>query len=173
MIMRRARVVLLALAATLLAGCSFSFGSGPDYQKLEGMITEELNKSYAGIDQKVSSVNCPEQDPTPKNGDTFNCVANVDGTDVRVAVKVTSDEYDVSITTLDILFDLPDTANKLGPEMSKQLGFDVTVDCGEGLKAIETGKTFECQATDPNGVAKTVEVTAKEPGEGVTWKVLD
>ena len=173
MIMRSARLVAAALTAVAaIAGCSFSFG-GPDYQKLSSQITDELNKSYSSLGHKVTSVDCPKQDPTPKTGDKFNCTADVEGAKVRVEVEVTSDNYDVKYSTLDKLFDLPITAQKVGEQLTEQYGFDVTVDCGEGLKAVEGGTTFECTASDPNGEEKQVEITAGKGEADDSIQLLD
>ncbi|MGE4365405.1 MAG: hypothetical protein AB7E41_24770, partial [Mycolicibacterium sp.] len=66
---RTASSVLLACGAALLASaCQFSIGGGLDYDKLEKAITDELNTSYSSIDQTVSSVECPEQSPSPGKG---------------------------------------------------------------------------------------------------------
>ncbi len=159
-------------AALALSACSFSIG-GLDYQKLEDEITKELNNSYSSIDQKVSSVECPEQSSSPKAGATFDCTAEVGGQTVRVGVTVKDDDYNVSYETKDTLYELPTVASTLSDEVSKQVGFDVTVDCGEGLKAVEVGKTFDCTAADPQGEERTVQVTAAPVGENDSWELLD
>ncbi|PRC60251.1 hypothetical protein C6A85_19275, partial [Mycobacterium sp. ITM-2017-0098] len=78
-----------------------------DYDKLEKAITDELNNSYSSIDQKVSSVDCPEQSPSPKAGDKVECKAEVGGQTVRVDVNVKDDDYNVDYETRDTLYDLP------------------------------------------------------------------
>jgi len=158
-------------AALVLSACSFSMG-GLDYDKLQTTITDELNTSYSSMDQKVSSVECPEQSPSPKAGDTFDCTAKVGDQTVRVAVDVKDDDYNVNYKTKDTLYELPTVAATLSDEVSKQVGFPVTVDCGEGLKAVEVGKTFECTAADPEGTERTVEVTAAPIGEDDSWKLV-
>ena len=159
-------------AALALSACSFSFG-GLDYDRLEEEITKKLDESYSSIDQKVSSVTCPEQSPSPKAGSTFDCTAEVGGQTVRVGVTVKDDDYNVSYETRDTLYELPTVADTLGEEVSKQVGFPVTVDCGEGLKAVEVGTTFDCTASDEQGAERPVQVTAAPVGEDDSWELLD
>jgi hypothetical protein len=163
----------LLLLAPALASCQFSFSAGgPDYTKLEKAITDKLNETYASITRQVSSVGCP-RDAMPKTGDTFICNADIDGNKVRVQAKVTDDKGNVDFSTLDVVFDLDRTAKGLTREISKDRGFAVTVTCGEGLKVVEIGKSFECEAADPHGDTRTVKVTAGAPGESDHWEILD
>lgn len=176
MALSRMRTVPAALiscgAALVLSACSFSVG-GLDYDKLEKAITDELNNSYSSINQKVSSVDCPEQSPSPKAGDKFECKAEVGGQTVRVDVNVKDDDYNVDYETRDTLYDLPSVSDTLSGELSSQLGFPVTVDCGEGLKTVEVGKTMDCTAADEEGVERTVQITAAPVGEEDSWELLD
>jgi hypothetical protein len=168
----RSRIGSLLLAPAL-AACSFSFSAGgPDYTKLEKAITDKLNESYAPISRQVSKVDCPTE-ATPKIGDTFICNADIDGNEVRVQAKVTDDKGNVDFSTLDVVFDLERTATGLSHEISQDRGFAVTVTCGDGLKVVEIGQSFECEAADPQGVTRTVKVTAGAPGETDHWEILD
>jgi hypothetical protein len=155
-----------------LACCNFSVSvGGPDFAKLEKAITDKLNAAYAPISRQVSTVDCP-RDTSPKTGDTFVCKADVEGNDVRVQVKVVDDKGNVDFSTLDTLFDLDRMAMGLSREISRDRDFDVTVTCGSGLKVVEIGQSFECEAADPQGVTRTVKVTAGAPGESTHWEVL-
>ncbi len=168
---KRTAPLLSCGAALVLSACSFSIG-GLDYESLEAKITEELNNSYSSMNEKVSSVDCPEQSPSPEAGDSFECKAEVAGQTVRIDVKVKDDDYNVTYETKDTLYDLPTVAATLGDEVSEQIGFTVTVDCGEGLQAVEVGKTFDCTAADPQGEERTVQVTAAPVGEDDSWELL-
>lgn len=162
------------VAAIALAGCQVSVSAGgPDYEKLEGEITKNLNGQYAQISRKVSSVECPRPAPAPKTGDTFTCNADVDGQKVRVEVKVQDSDYNVHFSTLDTLFDLERAAQGLSPEISTQLGFPVTVSCGTGLKAVAVGDSIECTAADSDGDTRTVRLTAGGADENDSWEVLE
>lgn len=159
-------------AAMALSACSFSFG-GLDYDRLESEITNKLNESYSSIDQKVSGVECPEQSPDPKAGSAFDCTAEVGGQTVRIGVKVKDDDFNVEYETKDTLYELPTVADTLAEEVSNQVGFPVTVDCGEGLKAVEVGTTFDCTAADEQGAERTLQVTAAPVGEDDSWELLE
>ncbi len=166
----------LALQAAVfaLAGCQVSVSTGGlDYEKLESEITGELNKRYTQIAREVSKVECPRPTTAPKAGDTFTCNADVEGHTVRVEVKVRDDDYNVDFTTLDAVFDLKDAARVLAQEVSTELGFPVTVSCGEGLKVVAIGESLECTAADSDGDERTVRLTAGGVDEGDHWEVLD
>lgn len=156
-----------------LAGCSFSLSAGgPDYAKLESAITDELNTNYQKIDREVSEVDCDKPEKAPKAGDTFLCNADVDGSTVRVNVVVSDDEENLEFKTLDVVFDLSQTAQGLAKEISADRGFAVTVTCGEGLKVVEAGESFECTAADRSGDTRPVKVTAGDVGEEDRWELI-
>ncbi|MEU4599807.1 DUF4333 domain-containing protein [Nocardia sp. NPDC023988] len=167
------RVVLSALVSPLaLAGCSgFISIGGPDYEALEKEIATELDKAYAPISRKVESVKCPRLADEPATGDTFICVAKVEDKDVRVDVRVEDDEGAVKFTTRDIAFDLATTAAGISTDASNQLGFAVTVDCGQGLKIAEVGSTFTCTAVEAEGDSATIVVTARNDGSS-SWEIV-
>ena len=174
----RSAPVLVASCAVLLvsplAACQASTSTGGlDYNKLKTAITDELNKSYSSISQKVSSVDCPEQSPGPAKGDKFVCTADVAAQKVRVETTVTDDDYNVHFGTMDTLYALPEVATSLTGQLSDQLGFPVTVDCGDGLKAVEVGKTLDCTATSAEGDQRTVRLTAAPVGESDKWELVD
>lgn len=170
------RVVLSALSIPLtlaLFGCNASVSiGGPDYGALEKNITTELDNAYASMSRKVSSVKCPRLADDPKAGDTFVCVADLGGNDVRVDVTVENDEGSVKFKTRDIVFDLAATANRLTTDVATQVGFPVTVDCGQGLKIVEVGSTFTCTALDAQGDSGTIEVTARNEGDS-DWRLVE
>ena len=170
------RPVLVALTLTIpvLAGCQFSFSAGgPDYEKLETTMADELNTQYESISQQVSGVRCPRPDETPKTGDSITCVADLAGNDVRVEATFTSDDYDVDFATIDTVYDLGDTADGLADDISAEYGFDVSVECGDGIKIVEVGSTFECEAADRSGDTRPVVVTAGGPDENDRWEVIE
>lgn len=163
----------LVLLAFALSSCSFNFSAGgPDYEKLESGISDELNAAYSKMSRQVSSVDCPRQPDTPKAGDTFVCTADVQGNDVRVEVEL-ADDKSADFSTLDVLFDLPDTAEGLAREISAEHGFDVTVTCGKGLEVVAIGESFECTAADGAGDTRTVKVTAGEVGAEDSWELVE
>lgn len=163
----------LLVLAPAIAGCSFSMSAGgPDYAKLERGITDELNASYQKIDREVSAVDCEKPSKAPKAGDKFICNADVDGSRVRVQVLVSDDEENVEFSTLDVLYDLSQTAQGLTKEISADRGFAVTVTCGEGLKVVEVGDSFECTAADRRGDTRPVKVTPGGVDEDDRWELI-
>lgn len=172
--MRSPRSLLaLLLLVPVAAGCQFSLSSGgPDYKKLESAIADELNKQYAPMARQVSTVECPRPSGSPKAGSSFNCIADLEGNDVRVEVKFTDDAYNVDFATLDVVFDLAETGKGLSREVSKKYGFGVKVSCGRGLKVVAVGESFECEASDRGGDTRPVRVTAGGPDSEDSWEVV-
>lgn len=115
---------------------------------------------------------CPRLADEPATGDTFICVAKVEGKEVRVDVRVEDGEGSVEYKSRDIAFDLAATAADISTEASNQLGFAVTVDCGQGLKIAEVGSTFTCTAVEAEaeGDTATVVVTARNDGSS-SWEI--
>ncbi len=164
----------LLLLAPALVSCQFSFSSGGlDHAKLESSIKGELDGLYSEIGRQVSTVECPRDVKTPKPGETFICNVDVDNQNVRVEVKVNDDDYNADFSTLDVVFDLADTAKELSREISAEYGFAVTVTCGEGLEVVAVGDSFECNAIDRSGDSRVVKVTAGAVGEDDSWEVLE
>lgn len=155
-----------------LASCSFSMSSGgPDYEELQNSIADELNKSYSPFSREVSGVDCPRQSGKLQNGDTFICKADLEGHPVRVQVTI-SDSENVDFKTMDTVYDLSVTATDLARRISEDQGFAVTVTCGDGLKVVEVGQSFECVAADRRGDTRQVKVTAGAVGADDRWEVL-
>ncbi|BBY53403.1 DUF4333 domain-containing protein [Mycolicibacillus koreensis] len=175
MTMRMTGSLLSAVLLAPLAGCSLlSSSGGPDYGKLESAIHDKLVEEYAGIGHEPSEVTCPRPKETPKAGEVFVCTTHVDGNDdLTVHIEVTAgDDGRADFKTVDTLYDLPDAAEKLGTQISEDQGFAVTVDCGQGVKVVAEGDSFECTATDPAGQNRTVKVTAGPVDKGDTWELL-
>lgn len=168
-------LLALVLLVPAAAGCQFSFSSGgPDYEKLESAISDELNTQYSSMAtaRQVSGVECPRPSDPPKAGSSFNCIADLEGNDVRVQVNFTDDDYNVDFSTLDVVFDLAETGQGLSEDVSKDYGFEVTVSCGDGLKVVAVGESFECEAADRRGDTRPVKVTAGGPDAQDTWEVV-
>ncbi len=165
----------VALASVLaVAGCQASVSvGGLDYEKLEQSITTTLNESYKSISREVSEVDCPKQADAPEAGDTFICKATLEGNPVRVQVTVKDGDHNVNFKTMDTVYDLPKTADNLTSAISEELGFPVTISCGEGLRVVEIGQSFDCTAADQDGDTRTVKVTANAVGENDSWEVID
>lgn len=171
------RKKFVTTAVTAIAGvaaltsCQYSSPS-PDFESLESQIVQGLNEDLAAHPAKiaadVSSVDCP-QAQAPKTGDMFVCMADLDGHDMRV--QVTVDEDMVDYVTLDMVYDLRYAEQVMAAQISEALEFPVTLSCGEGLKVVPIGDSFECTAADELGDTRTIKITANPEGE--FWEVQE
>jgi hypothetical protein len=157
--------------AVALTGCQSPFTSAePDYEALESYISDEVNGDFSSqISREVSGVDCPRQADTVTSGESFVCIVDVDGHDVRV--EVTAKNQGLDFTTLDIVYDLGPAAQDLADQISNEVEFPITLSCGEGLKVVPIGDSFECTAADEYGDTRTIRITANPDGD--FWEVLD
>ncbi|GAA4659427.1 DUF4333 domain-containing protein [Gordonia humi] len=156
-----------ALAALpLLAAC----GTTIDQDKLGKEITDKLNSEYSKFDRQVSSIACDDPGKDPAVGTTFECIADVDGAKVHIDVTTTSDDLDVTYETVDMLYDMAFAASKLEPSVSQQTGVAVTVDCGDGVKALKRGETFACTVSDGQGASRGLTFTVVD-GDQDRWEL--
>lgn len=165
--------VALMILIPALVGCSFSFSAGgPDYEGLQKAIAAELNESYKPMGRHVDAVDCPRQSGKLAAGDTFICKADLEGNPVRVQVTLTDDE-NADFKTMDTVYDLSATATDLARQISQDQGFAVTVTCGDGVKVVEVGQSFECVAADRRGDTRPVKVTAGAVDQDDKWELLE
>jgi hypothetical protein len=157
--------------AVALTGCQSPFTSAePDYDALESYIADEVNGDFSSqISREVSGVDCPRQADTVTSGESFVCIVDVDGHDVRV--ELTAKNHGLDFTTLDIVYDLGPAAQDLAAQISNEVEFPITLSCGEGLKVVPIGDSFECTAADEYGDTRTIRITANPDGD--FWEVLD
>lgn len=169
------RRVAPLLALPLVSACSMWFSTGGlDYDKVQSQIKENLTSQYGSMGHTPSDVLCPRPKPPPKEGESFVCTATVDGHDdqeVRIQVTVGQDG-NVNFRTLDTLYDLPIASEKLSEQLTANQGFDVSVDCGEGITMVADGDSFDCTATDPAGHDRTLRVTAGGVDNDDRWELL-
>jgi Domain of unknown function (DUF4333) len=171
----RKKFVAAAFAAIAgavgLTGCQSPFTSAePDYEALESYISDEINDDYSSlIGHQVSGVDCPRQADTVTSGESFLCTVDLDGHAVRV--QVTANDEGLDFNTLDMVYDLGPAAEALAVEISNEVEFPVTLSCGDGLKVVPIGDSFECTAADEYGDTRTIRITANPDGE--FWEVLD
>lgn len=157
--MKSKKLWILPLAvAPAMAGCSF-FGTTLEHDTLTNEIGKTLDQEYAGVGAKVDSVTCDESNKKPKPGSTFTCEAKVRDVTVPVEVTVKDKDMNVNYATKVKLYDLGTVGPKLAPGVSKQLGDQVTVDCGTGLKTYAPGQTFPCKVKNAAGAMGTLTFT--------------
>ena len=56
-------------------------------------------------------------------------------------------------------------AEAMAVEISNAVEFPVTLSCGDGLKVVPIGDSFECTATDEHGDTRTIRIRADPDGE--------
>lgn len=162
----------LLMALSVTAGCSFSAG-GVDYDRVESQIADGLNEQYQSISRQASEVDCPRQEGIPAAGESFTCVAHVDGQDVRVEVFATDDQANFRFQTIDLLYDGPTLSTGLSEELTAARGAPVRVDCGDGLTVAAEGDTFDCTISDDSGAAHTLRVTSGGYGGEDRWEIIE
>ncbi|HZN83430.1 MAG TPA: DUF4333 domain-containing protein [Mycobacterium sp.] len=157
--------------AVALTGCQSPFTSAePDYEALESYVFDEVNGDFPSqISREVSGVDCPRQADTVTSGESFVCTVDVDGHAVRV--EVTAKNEGLDFNTLDMVYDLGPAAQDFADQISNEVEFPITLSCGEGLKVVPIGDSFECTAADEYGDTRTIRITANPDGE--FWEVLD
>ena len=163
------------LTLPLAGACHFSaVVGGPNYEKLEADIHDKLSTEYAEAGHTPSAVDCPRLKPAPRAGDTFICTTTVDGQDnLKVRIEVTVGDNDtVDYHTLDTVYDLQKVGHRLSQAISKDQGFPVTVDCGEGVKVVAVGKSFNCVAANRAGKTRTVRLTVGGVEAQDRWELL-
>ena len=142
-------VVAAAVALTLLGACraSVSIGSGSgqlDTDKAEDSIRTMLK----GV--PVDSVTCPDRDL--KEGDVFECTAEVDGQAARIEVTQKDDEGNVHLEQRDAILDVAKAVAFIEAQVQESTGSPVTADCGAQTYLVsEPGSEVRCQITPASG----------------------
>lgn len=149
-----------AVLTVLVTGCS---------QTLEGGDIER--EVAAGVDDQQGvevEVSCPD-DIEAEDGGTFTCTAT-DSEGTEWDVNVVQQDADGNVEwTMDVL-NLGLVEDELAPEVSAEVGTDVTVECPEVLVSSEQGSTVDCQATDDSGEG-VIRITTTDGEGNVEWEL--
>jgi tartrate dehydratase alpha subunit/fumarate hydratase class I-like protein len=97
------------------------------------------------------------------------CTADLEGYAVRVQVAAKGEGLEYK--TLDAVYDLGPAAEELAGYISAEVESAVTLSCGEGLKVVPIGDSFDCTAADETGDTRTIRITNSPNGD--FWEVLD
>ncbi len=96
---------------------------------------------------------------------TVDCTASIGGDPVTIEVRQTDDQGAIDATLAETLFDVEETAAKLGARFSDELDIETTVDCGEPpLRVLEVGMTLTCNAADAERSREVVLTVSDETG---------
>ncbi len=164
-IFRRTALVACAAAAIAVSACS---PSNYDAEATEITILTE----FAGREgTKAEAVACPIEVPLEK-GQEFTCDVLTEDSD-RIVVNVTL-EADSGKIKWEVSGDQVDTKDleaKLAAAIDTDLGVKVTIECPGTLFA-GVGDSFDCDATDSDGVVTPVIVTIDDSEAGFTYEIL-
>jgi hypothetical protein len=152
-----------------LAGSRFvtaDTAPGYDHDALETAVMTEFDSLVEEtIARQVSGVECTHEEGELAGGQTVPCTANVDGHAVRIAAQIEATDPEVDITMIDLLYDVPALAPSVGEKITKVLDVDLDLNCGQGLRVVPTGGSFDCTATDIYGDSETIRIAAYHDGE--------
>ncbi len=153
----------------LLGACSVSTNETLDNDKGEKAIATLLQEKTGAA---VGDVNCPERDV--KQGDVFECTAQLDGQPVRLQITQRDDEGNVDMKQAQAIIDLKQAVAFVQGEVEKAQGKSVTADCGPGNYLVkDPGTTFDCQITPtPRGTAGRVVVTVNDVDGKVDLRLI-
>ena len=135
----------LPAAALALAGCQVSLSAGgPDYEKLESEITGELNKRYTQIARDSVERRVPTSQQRPRRQARPSPATPAS----KASPFAWRSKFAMTTTTSTSARSTPFSILRMqvGPltqEVSAELGFPVTVLCGEGLKVVAIGDSLE------------------------------
>jgi len=158
----------LAAACTLtLVGCTQTLN-------LDGVKTAVEEGLEAQLEVPIATVTCPDSREA-KAGDSFECTAAGEH-GARVTVKVTQKDdqgnIDWEVVTSTGYLDMAALVQQITQGIQQQTGVAVTVTCdGTYREAVPDG-TFECTATDADGMAHQVAVTMTDTQGNVDWHIV-
>lgn len=163
----RACAVLVVVAVLVLAGCS---GDDYDVATAEREIGRFVDRTYEGIE--TGEVTCPD-DVDAKKGTKFDCTAEVEGQDLRIAVTMTDDDGNATFEATQAVLDLTRAEEAMGSDIGAQIGATVAVDCGErDFLVKDPGDTFECEATDEDGNSVTLVATVTDADGHIEYETV-
>ncbi|BDH57377.1 DUF4333 domain-containing protein [Tsukamurella sp. PLM1] len=168
--MKIAGIAALVSLVPLTSACGL-FDTKLDFDKLESQISDKLDAEYSKAGYKVDSVSCDKSESKPKPGAVFTCDAKVKDAVVPVKVTVRDKDMNVDFITTAKLYDLAKSGTQLEPEVSAKLNDKVTVDCGNGLKAVEPDKSYTCKVTDSSGAKGTLTYKVGPMDGQDSWEV--
>ena len=171
--MRRRSLAWSAAAAVLLVGCSFqaSCGAGHiDVSKARAFITQRLTEA---VGVAPTGVSCPDNIPAKKDT-TFRCTAGFsDRVSATVTLTQTDDKGLVVISQVDGVQGAKPIEAAIVEGVGKQTGAVVAADCGERVRAVNKGSSFDCHIKSKEGRTGTVKVTFTDDHGGYTWDLSE
>jgi hypothetical protein len=143
----------VALAALLVSCSSDSVDTAT--------VRESLREDYLErTGAEVENVDCPDEVPRDL-GTSFVCTLEVDGQTLEVVATQTDGDGTIGFSQKQALIEVGAVIAGIQEYAQSELRVSVTVDCGRrAVAVVDLGGTFDCTATDENGTAVVIRVTA-------------
>lgn len=151
-------LVLLSVGATIPAASAATDDvNASNVRKMEQSL-QGLYRRQLGL--PVDSVNCPNN-VSLRAGATFECRARAQGINFGIQVKMENSQgkFDSRTRGLLVVSKIEDIIQK---NIKEKSGVNVTVNCGNKLRAAVPGDTFSCQVKNSQGQTRSVQVTVKD-----------
>ena len=155
--MRYQRLIPSLIAIALLgAGCGLGADRTLNAKSLDSQIAKQLRARYPATRVQVT---CPGG-VKEKAGDSFSCVAFLDGEKLGLTGTVTSSGGRYTIQPAEAVVVSTQAAATLQSQISAQLHESVSVDCGPSpFRIVPAGGHFNCGATLPGQTPRQVTVS--------------
>lgn len=159
--MARKTLYLAVLSVLILGACTSTLEGGD----IEEQVAADV-KEQQGVEVDVA---CPD-DIEPKKGAKFTCTAtDPDGNEIPIEVVQEDDEGNVN-WTMNVL-DLTVVEESIAPEVSSQVGAEITIDCPPVLVLAEAGNSVDCDVTDDAGGEGIIRITATDSEGNIEWEL--
>lgn len=152
----------LGSVVTMLLILSCAGESSVDEAALEADIAAVLLPEHPDA---ITSVSCPDA-ASAGPGVPIECSVAVGDQDLPVAVDFSSDGV-ILVKPEAELLDGAAAAEQLADTFTAELGIPTSVECAAPYIVLTPGTTFECVATDDQGVARVLDVTVDQAGQMV------
>ena len=167
------RAAAIGVAATALGSAVLGCGASTSTRtvsadKAEALVREMASRQ-AGV--RVRRASCPD-DVEAEVGTRFTCtVTGRDGTAAEVGGRVTSAEEGGRIFVGAPLLHSRDAERTIRRALRRQVGPTVRVACPEVVR-LRAGTRFVCRASAAEGRRARIEVTAKNAGGSIRYRVV-
>lgn len=159
---RRSIAVVALAIVPLAAACSSTSEQVSD--EIAPQVQEQLDLATE------PTVTCPD-DAEAKEGNTFECTVDLEGTEVPLNVEFTSDTTFVS-NVKGAVFQKEILHTNIEDQFTAQQIELTSVECpGEDLSIILAGETIDCAVETADGEKATVVVTADDAGNAEIQEV--
>jgi hypothetical protein len=159
---------LAVVAVVVVLAVSACGTSHLDSKKLEQKISSTIT-TQVGV--KPDQVSCPKHVKARK-GDTFQCVARVEGQDTAIQVTQKDNKGNADVSNVDALIYTQKLVAQIAQQTTSQTGERITVDCGSTKIVVrKVDSTFTCRLRTADGITRSITVHVRDKTGTVDWKV--